>query len=117
VSSREELRHIHGHSVASIAAGYVGLSLIQSLSFGVVQIVADDEPHSPEIAAAHFGRNALSFRANDADDLARCLSEVWQDRDRWLEARNDIARSCADSYSVDVMVESMIAAVRMAQKR
>lgn len=117
VSSREALRQIHGRAVASVSSGYVGLALIQSLSFGVPQIVADAEPHSPEIAAAEFGRNAISFRANDAGDLATCLATTWHERARWWEARPAIAQACAETYSVDVMVDRMVSAICVAEAR
>ncbi|MGI8707384.1 MAG: glycosyltransferase [Actinomycetota bacterium] len=114
LSEREELRELYARAVASVSPGYVGLALIQSLSFGIPQIVADCEPHSPEIAAADLGRNSVMFQAGSVEDLARRLRELWSERTQWVAARHTIAEECASSYSVDVMAERMRDALDLA---
>ena len=50
---------VYATAIASVSPGYVGLSITQSLGFGVPMIHADDEPHSPEVEAAVPGFNAV----------------------------------------------------------
>lgn len=58
VTSQAQLRSIYRAAAASVSPGYVGLSITQSLSFGVPMIVSRNEAHSPEIEAAIDGRTA-----------------------------------------------------------
>ena len=71
-----ELASYFNTAICSVSPGYIGLSAIHSLAYGVPMIVADREPHSPEIEAITFNENALSFRANDLSDLADKICEL-----------------------------------------
>ncbi len=66
------LRAIYAGAACSVSPGYVGLSLTQSLGFGVPMVVADDEPHAPEVELA-TPATVTWFRAGDAGDLAEKL--------------------------------------------
>lgn len=105
------LRDLYGGSFCSVSPGYVGLSCIQSFSFGVPLLVADKEPHAPEIEACENGRNSVFFQANDPDDLARKLTAIWADRANWFEKRHEMSEDIAKNYSVESMVGGLIAAV------
>jgi glycosyltransferase involved in cell wall biosynthesis len=113
VSDPARLRQLYASCIAAIAPGYVGLSITQSLSFGVPMIYARNEPHAPEIEAAVEGVNSESFQENDAASLGDALVSFWSSRERWLSARQEIARDCASRYSIDLMVERIIEACRM----
>lgn len=105
------LSDLYGRSVASVSPGYVGLSLIQSLYHGVPMIIARDEPHSPEIEAAHDGFNAAFFEGGSVSALAARLREFAAEADSWAQRRPDIARDCRKRYSVDAMARRMCAAI------
>ena len=105
------LRALYADALASVSPGYVGLSIIQSLGFGVPMIVARDESHSPELEAAQEGKNSLMFESDSTNDLARALTYLSFNARYWRDRRSAIADECASQYSVEVMVERMLAAV------
>lgn len=110
VAAYGELVDVYRECLVSTSPGYVGLSLIQSLSFGVPMLIADDEPHSPEIEAARDRINSLFFRSNDPVALAEKLRQVFAARDMWTESRASIAEDCRQHYSVEVMAEGLLRA-------
>ena len=78
-ASDEELRWAYAHSDALIAASRdegFGLPLVEAAHFGL-PIICSDIPIFREVTQGH----ADYFKAMDADDLARCISE-------WMEAEN-----------------------------
>ncbi|MBC8011669.1 MAG: glycosyltransferase family 4 protein [Burkholderiales bacterium] len=111
ISNSAILRDLYGGAFCSVSPGYVGLSCIQSFSFGVPLLVADKEPHAPEIEACESGRNSVFFHADDPDDLARKLISLWADRETWFEKRHEMSEDIAKHYSVESMVGGLIAAV------
>lgn len=99
------------NAILSVSPGYVGLSITQSLSFGVPVIVARDEPHAPEVEAVREGFNAVFTPSNDAPALARLMVDMAERREFWLERRHEIANDCAARYSVEAMAAGFEAAV------
>lgn len=79
--------------------------MVQSFSFGTPVIVADEEPHSPEIDAVFEGENAILFTSDSVDDLSDALTRVWKDREWWQSNRRSIAMSCNKNYSVEKMTQ------------
>ncbi len=106
----EDIHAVYANALVSVSPGYVGLSLIQSLSFGVPMVIATDEPHAPEIEAASEGANCLFFRSNDSSDLARVLLSVFQNSSDWLDRRKKIADVCAESYTIEKMASGLLKA-------
>ncbi len=111
ISNHEILKELYAGAFCSASPGYVGLSCIQSFSFGVPLLVADKEPHAPEIEACEEGRNSVFFKADDAQDMADKLALLWAERGRWHARRAEISRDIADNYSVESMVGGLVAAV------
>jgi len=99
---------LYGESICSLSPGYVGLSAIQSFSFGTPMLIAENEPHSPEIAAVIAGRNSLFFKSDDAADFSRALKQFWDDREYWVKKRPDIAADCGENYSTDRMAAGFV---------
>ncbi len=114
VSDLEALRDVYRGALASVSPGYVGLSLIQSLSFGVPMIIADDEPHSPEVEAAIPGENMVWFRADTVSDLAATLVDMSNSAARWLAGAEGISARCRQRYSVDAVAERLLEAAELA---
>lgn len=104
----EELQQTYSGALASVIPGYAGLSLTQSLWFGVPTLIADEEPHSPEIEAAEEGVNALFFSSDSVWSLRSALLSVARDRAGWRGRRPEIARECAARYSVEAMVDAHV---------
>jgi glycosyltransferase involved in cell wall biosynthesis len=112
----EKLRALYSTALVSVSPGYAGLSLIQSLWFGVPLIVARDEAHSPEIEAAIEGENAVFCDSDSAGSLRDALVEVANARTAWEGRRAAIAQACAARYSLEGMVESLVAVVDLVRR-
>lgn len=111
ISDVRQLKEFYSQSIASVSPGYVGLSLIQSLGFGLPMIIADDEPHAPEFEAAREGENARFFTTGSADSLARELMRFSDDAQYWYGKREAISKFCRDRYSSEAMADGFIDAV------
>lgn len=116
VSEVEELAEIYRTAIVSVSPGYAGLSLIQSLGFGVPMVVARDEPHAPEIEAALEGVNVVFVPSDNPAALGAGLVSVVEDAPHWLEKREVIAAPVRSRYSVEGMVASYIGALRAANR-
>jgi len=112
----QTLRDLYDGALASISPGYVGLSIVQSISFGVPMVIADQEPHAPEIEAARAGFNCVYFQSDDADGLAEALAAMSGERGAWIARRSDIASACANEYSVEIMADGLLCAIASARR-
>ena len=112
VARRDALAAVYADALASVIPGYAGLSLTQSLWFGVAGVIARDEPHSPEIEAAVEGENAIFVESDSVDSLAAALVRLEDERDLWIARRQAIARACAERYSLERTAEGVAATVR-----
>jgi glycosyltransferase involved in cell wall biosynthesis len=106
------LAPVYGDALATVIPGYAGLSVIQSLWFGVPTLIARDEPHSPEIEAAAPPENAVFFESDSVEALSLALIRVAAERAAWIERRERIAADCARTYSIEAMVDSIESLVR-----
>jgi len=100
----------------SISPGYIGLSAIHSLAFGVPMLVADKEPHSPEIAAIEAGTNSQFFQANNAEDLARNLVELSREPSRLERMSAAALKTVRERFSTGSMIRTFEAALRFANR-
>lgn len=103
VSSVDDVRAIYANAVVSVSPGPVGLSLIQSLGFGVPMILARDADHGPESEAAVDGVNVVMFSPTAPNALTGALVDVFGRRDQWLARRQSIADPIRDTYSIEQM--------------
>ncbi len=108
ISYYNTLKELYHEALFSVSPGYVGLSIIQSLGFGVPMLISKDENHSPEIEAVREGENALFFKTDDMDDFAQKLQSIYQSREEWLKKREKIVDFCQKNYSVEAMAETFI---------
>lgn len=106
-----EMPALYQAAFVSVAPGTVGLSITQSLSFGVPMIIAREEPHGPEIEAASDGVNSLFVGSDDAESIAEALLQIARERRIWSTRRTAIVLDCAARYSVEQMVDGIIVAV------
>jgi glycosyltransferase involved in cell wall biosynthesis len=111
VTNAEILRSLYSRAFCSVSPGYVGLGAIQSFSFGIPMVLADREPHAPEVEACRAGENTRFFNADDPDSLAFCLEAMWAEREMWLARRGELAAWTARNYSVEIMVDGFIEAI------
>lgn len=105
-----ELRCVYATAIASASPGYVGLSITQSLGFGVPMMIAADEPHSPELEAAKPGVNAEFFGSDDTMQLGELIMSFARSREYWVTRRTTISATARELYSVETMADRLEAA-------
>ncbi len=111
VSDPAKLRDIYARSAVAVSPGYVGLSAIQSMAFGVSVLVSRTEPHSPEIEACIDGKTSVYFETDNIEDLADKLTAFFRSDSPWHARRSDISRFVAEHYTFDGMVDTFRAAI------
>jgi glycosyltransferase involved in cell wall biosynthesis len=113
VADPDQLRVLYGRALASVSPGPVGLSITQSLGFGIPMLIARDEPHGPEVEAAIEGFNAMFFAPSTAETLAEHLVNVTGEAETWRMRRAAISEACRTKYSAEAMADGFIAAVEV----
>jgi len=111
VTDEVELAPYFNTSFVSVSPGYVGLSIIHSMAYGVPMLVADSEPHSPEIVALSPGANGEFFASGDPHALAACLMRVCADRAGLARMSTAARETAARGFSLDRMVRAFEGAV------
>ncbi|MGQ0845821.1 MAG: glycosyltransferase [Sporichthyaceae bacterium] len=109
VSDPEALSRIFADALITVSAGYAGLSITHGFAHGVPALVADDEPHAPEIALA-TEQNTVWFTARSEQALAEAIRSVYADADTWRARRPAISDWTLDHYSVESMVAGFLQA-------
>jgi glycosyltransferase involved in cell wall biosynthesis len=117
VQNHEILKSLYSKAFCAVSPGYVGLGAIQAFSFGVPLVLADKEPHAPEVEACREGINTLYFEANNAASLTQRLERMWNERAEWLVRREELAAWTANNYSVEAMVEGFVEAIDAVKDR
>jgi glycosyltransferase involved in cell wall biosynthesis len=92
----------------SVCPGFAGLALTQSFGFGVPMVVADAEPHAPEIEMADHGP-VVFFSSNSAESLAAALESPKLQLDQ--SARDELVDWVKRRYSIEAMVRGIAKAV------
>ena len=111
INDPEVLRTKYARAFCAVSPGYVGLSAIQSFAHGVPLVVADHEPHAPEIEACIEGKTARFFLSDDAGDLADKLVQMWEERADWYARRSELSDWTKANYSVESMVDGFHQAI------
>ena len=102
-------------SLFAVCSGYVGLSAVHSLAYGRPVVVADNEPHCPEIESLSPGHNSEFFRADSAEDLSRVIVSLTKDRPRLDSLANNALDTVKKrGYGVSQMVEGFLDAIDFA---
>lgn len=104
ISDLESLRQIYFKCFTSVVPGFVGLSLVQSLGFGVPAIISTHKMHAPEVYSANEG-NSIFFEVGNVNDLAKSLIEMWDKRESSYFDGERISREIQSNYSMEDMVQ------------
>lgn len=115
ITDPAELRAAYSDSICSVSPGYVGLSLTQSLGFGVPMLIADNEPHAPEVELERFG-GVARFTENDPSSLASLMEEVLSGHRRF-PAGSELAAPIKASYSSESMARGLLDSLRSRPQR
>jgi len=108
VSDYNLLKEYYFKSFFSVSPGYVGLSIIQSFGFGVPMLVSKNENHSPEIEAVKPNINSLYFGTDDIDDFNKVILNAFENKEYWLQQKQNIVNFCKTEYSVEAMSKVFI---------
>lgn len=100
---RDKLRELAGNCFVAASPGYVGLSALDALSFGLPVVFSKGEPNAPEVETLDEGGNSLTFSADSATELARVLKRFYEERESWLGKAELNCRKVAEYYSVERM--------------
>lgn len=115
--NQADLAPYFNDAYVAVSTGYVGLSAVHCLAYGVPMLAADDEPHSPEIMALQDGVNSEFFRANSVEDLAQKLVEMKSNPDR-LAAYSEAGRAYAlSTFSAKGMANNIAEAILYAARQ
>ncbi|MFJ5698448.1 glycosyltransferase [Arthrobacter sp. NPDC093139] len=110
ITDQAKLKDIYSTALCSVSPGYVGLSLTQSLGFGVPMLVADDEPHAPEIELERFG-GVRRFKENDETALADLISSTARGAITFPTPL-EVSGAVRNNYSAESMAEGLFKSLR-----
>jgi glycosyltransferase involved in cell wall biosynthesis len=113
IEEPEQLRELYSTARCAVSPGYCGLSLTQTLGFGVPMVVADNERHAPEIELASLGYVQF-FSANSESDLAARIAGCVRPPD---SARAALVSFMKENYSAEAMAEGVFNALVGGQRR
>jgi len=111
VSDRDLLKKYYETSLISVSPGYVGLSITQSLGFGVPMLISKNENHSPELEAT-TSINSMFFETDDLNDLSKKIKQVFGEKEKWISKREQISKECAQNYSIELMSQTFMEAFK-----
>jgi glycosyltransferase involved in cell wall biosynthesis len=104
VSSASQLADLYRDTICTTSTGFAGLGLTQSLGFGVPQVVARGEAHSPEIELADTG-GVMWFEKDSPQDLSRCIVELSKRPDTVPDP--SLSQAVRQRYSAEVMAAGL----------
>ncbi|APD06083.1 hypothetical protein UJ101_00542 [Flavobacteriaceae bacterium UJ101] len=102
------LKEYYDKALCSVSSGYIGLSVTQSLGFGVPMIVSKNENHSPEIEAVKEGFNAVFFETDNVNSLGEKIINFFENKSQWVKKRSEINIDCKSKYSIESMSKTFI---------
>ncbi|MFZ2360455.1 MAG: glycosyltransferase family 4 protein [Anaerolineae bacterium] len=103
VTDDVELASLFAQSILCVSPGPIGLAAIHSLAHGVPLLVADAEPHGPEVEVLLPYVTGEFFASNDADALACRLVELLANPQRLALLGHNGRDLVQSKYSVQQM--------------
>jgi glycosyltransferase involved in cell wall biosynthesis len=116
LTSQDQLAPYFNSSFVSVSPGQIGLSAIHSLAYRVPLLVANKEPHGPEITILEEDKNGCYFATNSVNDLARHLIELSDNRARCELMGEAGQQSINNRFNVEAMVNSFLDAIKYVLK-
>ncbi|MFF2487718.1 glycosyltransferase [Microbacterium sp. NPDC058062] len=108
IDSAQALADRYATTFVSVSPGFAGLGLTQSLGFGVPMIVAQNEPHSPEIELAEVG-GVDWFDSDSVTSMSEALKRAWARRDQL--PLNKVRDYVEGHYSAEMMAQGLLNAL------
>lgn len=108
IDDLDTLAPFYSRAFCTVSTGFAGLGLTQSLGFGIPMVVADDEPHSPEIELDSSG-GVSYFKSGSSEGLAEAIGRQWTTRGLLPDlSLSDYTRS---RYSAEAMAAGLQSAL------
>ena len=98
-------RKLAQHCFALASPGYIGLSALDALGFGLPVAYCPTEPNSPEVETLVDDENALRFTRDSASALSSVLYDFYENRVAWLARGAEHCRTISEKYSIEHMAE------------
>jgi len=111
ISDPLELKKIYVNCIAAVSPGYVGLSAIQALGNGIPILVADDEPHAPEIEVCVEGKTALFFTSGNPEALASVMISCLNNKLHWANCSEELASIIRSKYTIESTGKALVSAL------
>lgn len=105
ITDEVELAPIFSQSALCVSPGPIGLSAIHSLAYSVPLLVADEEPHGPEVEVLLPGKTGEYFAANNAVVLASRLVQLFAHPQRLATLGENGRNLVHTKYSVQHMAD------------
>lgn len=104
IDDLHELLPFYSRAFCSTSPGFAGLGLTQSLGFGVPMLVADNEPHSPEIELDSSG-GVTYFTSGSCAELEKAILGKWRTRHSLPDSA--ISDYTKQRYSAEAMAQGL----------
>jgi glycosyltransferase involved in cell wall biosynthesis len=101
---QEDLAPLFNTAQVSVCPGGIGLFAIHSLAYGVPLIVADNEPHGPEISAVEKGKTGLFFQSENVQELRDLLVHIQSQHDMLTAMSAQARRLVSEKFTLSAMV-------------
>lgn len=115
--SQQQLAQYFNTAMVSVSPGCIGLSAVHSMAYGIPLLVADNEPHGPEICAVKNNINSLLFSSGNAQDLAQKLIQMAGEPDMMMRMSAGVLRTIEEQFSMQIMTKAFEDAVQHAHKK
>ena len=103
---------------AFVYPGYIGLSILHSMGYGLPVITHHNMSNqSPEIAALRDGQNGLLFQEGDIGDLVRTMHRLTSCEADRLVMGKQASRTAAQEFTLEEMVRRFIVAIEAARDK
>lgn len=111
IDSAAELATIYQEAAFSVSPGYVGLSVTQSLGFGVPMLYSEAATHSPEIELVRFNA-MMAFAPETAEGLGGAMARYAKQISENSLDRNLLSSRIRTFYSAESMASGLWDALR-----
>lgn len=101
--SEETLAKYYNEAILCVSPGHIGLFAIQSIAYGVPLLVADHEPHAPEISALKNSEAVEFFQSDNDESLKGKIADLATDYNRLANMSAEALSICEQKYSIESM--------------
>lgn len=103
------LKPIFMESIAYVSPGAVGLSVLQSFSYGVPVITGRNNYHGPEFSNIYHDVNGFIYES--IDDLEKVLTELCNNKNKAKKLGNNAYKYYTEKREMNVMLEGFQKAI------